>query len=280
MASRPSRPRPPGADPAVSGPSRSARRAARRSSRPVPTVPAPSLARAPLAVDLLTAPRTFGTALGRADTVWWTYWPVPVVTALLSGVAYALLLRPGLNLAATEALRAAGQSGSAAPTFLSHVTNAFGSVFLALITLGLMWGLGRLGAGRGRDGRGARVAEIFSASFALLAPLYLLVIVLVFATPAANWALPAAALQAAQGNLLELQRAALHSAAQTPAALALFVVTLLGTAAQCALAYPALRETTGSPARAALGAGLPLLPALAAQLIGVAPLLIARASGG
>ena len=280
MAPRSSRPRPSGADPAASGSSRSARRAARRAARPAPPVPAPSPDPTPLAVDLLTAPRQFGRALGRADTVWWTYWPVPVVTALLSGVAYALLLRPGLNLAATETLRAAGQSGSAAPTFLSHVTNAFGSVFLALITLGLMWGLGRLGAGRGQDPRGARVPEIFSASFALLAPLYLLVIVLVLATPAASWVLPAAAVEAAQGNLLELQRAGLHSAAQTPAALALFVVTLLGTAAQCALAYPALRETTGSAARAALGAGLPLLPALAAQLVGVAPLLIARASGG
>ncbi|WP_226991471.1 hypothetical protein [Deinococcus gobiensis] len=275
MASRPSRSGSP-----ATGSSRSARRAARRQARPAPAVPPPSPDPAPLAVDLLTAPRQFGRALGRADTAWWTYWPVPVVTALLSGVAYALLLRPGLNLAAAETLRAAGQSGSAAPTFLSHVTNAFGSLFLTFITLGLMWGLGRLGAGRGRDVRGARVPEIFSASFALLAPLYLLVAVLVLITPAASWALPPAAVQAAQGNLLELQRAALHSAAQTPAALALFFVTLLGTAAQCALAYPALRETTGSAARAALGAGLPLLPALAAQLVGVAPLLIARLSGG
>lgn len=276
MAPRSSRSRAPAGDESA----RAARRLARQAARPAPPVPPPSPDPAPLATELLTAPRGFGLRLARSDAPWWHYWPVVVVTALLSGVAYAALLRPGLNLAATEALRAAGQGTAAAPTFLSHVTNAFGGLFLSLITAGLMGGLGRLGAGRGRDVRGARAAHVFSASFALLAPLYVLVIVLVGLTPAASWALPSAAVQTAGGQLLELQRAALHSAAQTPAALALLFVALLGTAAQCALAYPALRETTGSPARAALGAALPLLPALAAQLVGMAPLLLARAAGG
>lgn len=244
--------------------------------KPAQPIPPPAKEPPPLPLELLTAPRTFGQKLMLSETVAWQYWPAFVVTSLLSGLAYALLMRPGLNLAAAEALRAAGQPNAPAPTFLSHVTNGFGTFFLTVLTFLFMWGLGRLGAGNGQDTRGARVAEIYSASFALLAPLYLLTIVLVLFTPAAAWALNPTEVAASKGQLLELQRAALHSAAQTPAALALIVTSLFGTLAQFGLAYVALRETTAKASQAVLGVLLPLLPALAVQFIGVAALLMSR----
>lgn len=230
----------------------------------------------PLPLELLTAPRGFGQKLSESETQPWQYWPAFVITAVLAGLSYALLMRPGLNLAAAEALRAAGQADAPAPTFLSHVTNGFGTFFLTVLTFLLMWGLGRLGAGQGKDTRGARVAEIYSASFALLTPLYLLTIVLVLFTPQTAWALNPTEVAASKGQLLELQRAALHSAAQTPAALALIITSLLGTLAQFGLAFFALRETTAKASQAALGVLLPLLPALAVQFIGVAALLLSR----
>lgn len=244
--------------------------------KPAPVIAAPAVEPAPLAAELLTAPRGFGAKLAQADTPAWHYWPVLAVTALLAGLAYALLMRPGLNLAAQEAIKAAGQAGSATPTFLSHVTNAFGTVFLTAFTFLVMWGLGRLGTGPGPNTRGPRVAEVYSATFALLAPLYLLTIVLTLFTPAQAWALSPGEVSAAGGNLLELQRAAMHSAAQTPAALALIITSLLGTLAQFGLAYVALRETVRKDGRAALGVLLPLLPVLLIQFIGVAPLVMSR----
>lgn len=244
--------------------------------KPAPVVPPPAAQPAPLPAELLTAPSSFGKKLRHADTTALQYWPAPVIAGALSGVAYALLLRSGLNLAMAEALRAAGKTGGNMPTVISHITNGFGSFFLTILTFGVMWGLGRLGAGKGPDLRGARVAEIYSASFALLVPLYLLSIVLTLFTPAAAWALNPAEVTRASGDLLELQRAGLHSAAQTPAALALLVASLLGTLGQFGLAYPALRETTGNPGKALLAVLLPLLPALALQVIAVGPLLTLR----
>ncbi|WP_291424012.1 hypothetical protein [Deinococcus sp.] len=231
---------------------------------------------APLPAELLTAPRTFGFKLGRSTTQPWQYWPAPVITALAAGLAYALLMRPGLNLAAEEALRVAGQSGQPLPAILSHATNAFGTFFLTILVALVMWGLGRLGTGTGQ--RDAKVAEVYSASFVLPLPLYLLSVLVTWLTPAAAWALSPAEVTRAEGHLLELQRAALHSAAHTPAALLLIAVSLLGTLGQFMVAYPALKETTGDAGRAARGTLLPLLPALLIQLLSIGALLVGRQS--
>ncbi|WP_240738129.1 hypothetical protein [Deinococcus fonticola] len=241
-----------------------------RNAPPRTNSPAAPPVAAPLPAELLTSPATFGARLARANTVAWQYWPAPVMAALLAGLAYALLMRPGLNLAAAEALKAAGESGALAPTVLSHIANAFGTFFLTTLTFLTMWGLGRVGIRSPQ----AKVAEVYSATFTLLVPLFLLVILLILLTPASAWALSPAEISAAKGQLVDLQRAALHVASRTPAALAFVGVTLLGTLAQFALAYPALKATAGS--RAMRGVLLPLLPALLIQFLGVAPLIFAR----
>ncbi|THF67810.1 hypothetical protein E7T06_19350 [Deinococcus sp. Arct2-2] len=240
-----------------------------RKLKPAPIIPPPASDPAPLPIDLLTGPRGFGTQLAKSEPIWWRYWAAVIIPAVLSGVAYALLVRPAANLAA-ELTKAAS------PPLIVHVTNAFGSVFLTVLTFAIMWGLGRLGAGRGQSLRGSRVPEIFSASFALLVPLYLLVIVLTLSTPAGAWVPAGPALAAAGQNPRLIQLAALASAAQTSGALALGIVTVLGTVAQCVLAFFALRQTVGNTGRAALGALLPLLPALLVGFIAIAPLLLAR----
>ncbi|SEJ14334.1 hypothetical protein SAMN04488058_104121 [Deinococcus reticulitermitis] len=241
---------------------------ARSRSQPLPPAPPPP---PPLAAELLSRPAAFGAEVVRSGAPAWHYWPAVLVSGLLAGLCYALLLRPGINLAAQTA---AGPAGL--PPVLTHVTNGLGSLFLTAVGFGVLWGLGRLGAGPGREPGGARAAQIFGASFALFVPLYLLVLALIVLTPAPAWVPDAAAVRQAGGDLLALQRAATVSAAQTPAALALILVSLLGTAAQCALAFPALRAAGG---RAAPGALLPLLPALGVQLLGLLPLLLARWGG-
>ena len=203
------------------------------------------------------------------------------VAALLSGLSYALLLRPGLNLAA-EAARAAGQGAKLTPPLLTHVTNVFGSVFLTALTFGLMWGLGLLGSRLGTaagETRRLPVAQVFSATFTLPMLLSVLTLVLIALTPAASWALDPAQVTAAHGAPLALQRAALVSAAQTPAALVLVLGSLLVTAAQCVLAGRALRGA-GAGAGSWPAALLPLLPALLVQLLGFLPLLVARLTTG
>lgn len=236
---------------------------------PTPAAPPPP---PPLPAELLTSPGAFGLKLSQASTVAWQYWPAPVVAALLAGMAYALLMRPGLNLAAAEAL-AAGNADAFSPTVLTHVVNAFGTFFLTILTFLTMWGLGRLAL---KPARQARVPEVYSATFVLLIPLYLLVVILIFLTPASAFALNPAAVTAAQGQPLELQRAALSAAAHTPAALAFVLVTLLGTLGQFAYALPALKGTTGSARLPWRGVLLPLLPTLFIAGLGVAPLLVAR----
>ncbi|MFC6662256.1 hypothetical protein [Deinococcus multiflagellatus] len=146
-----------------------------------------------------------------------------------------------------------------------------GGAFLTLFTYGLMWGLGRLGAGRA-----GRAAEVYGASFALLPPLYLLVTALALLTPEAAWRPDPAALAQAGENSRKVQQLALAGLAQTAPAALLLAVTVLGTAAQCALAFPAFAVLTGRPARAAAGTLLPLLPALAVGFIALAPLLFSR----
>ncbi|WP_189063519.1 MULTISPECIES: hypothetical protein [Deinococcus] len=241
-----------------------ARPDSRPSRRPQASRPAaaPSEA-APLPTEFLTGPRVFAQRLAPTDPVAWRYLGVAALSAVLSGVAYAALVRPSVTLAAEVA-------GGASPV-LVHVTNAIGGAFLAMFTFLLMWLLGWLGAGRA-----GRAAEVYGASFALLPPLYLLVTVVAFLTPQAAWMPAPDALAQAGQDSQAVQRLALAGLARTPAAFLLLAVTMLGTAAQCALSFPAFRELTGRPGRALLGALLPLVPALAVGFIALAPLLFQR----
>lgn len=216
---------------------------------------------APLPTELLTGPGDFAARLAPADPVGWRYVGVVVLSGVLSGVAYALLVRPAANLAA-EVTRAAP------PGALTHITNVVGGMFLTVLSFGLMWGLGRLGGGRE-----SRSGEVYGASFAVFVPLYLLVIVWTLLTPEAAFE-PAAVPSGASAGTVE--DAALRAAAHTSAALALLTVTILGLGVQFALVYQALRALTGSASRALAGTLLPLLPALAVQLIAISPLLSRR----
>lgn len=242
----------------------------RTRSRPKPPPPP----EAPLAAEVLSRPGPFGAAVAASGVPPWHYWPAVALAALLSGLSYALLLRPGVNLAA-EAARAGGQAAQFTPPLLTHVGNAFGNVFLMVLTFGVMWGLGRLATKAASPSSAVPVPQVFAATFTLPILLNVLVLALIFLTPAAAWALDAGQVAAAQGQPLLLQRAALAAAAQTPAALALIAASLLGTAAQCVLAVQALRGLTP---RAVWVGLLALLPALGLQLLGLAPLLLARAA--
>lgn len=218
---------------------------------------------APLAAEVLTRPAQFGAAVAQSGISAWHYWPAPALAALLSGLCYALLLRPALGVAAESV------QGTPPPLLLTHIGNAFGSVFLTALSFAALWGFSRLVAGQ--SGRGLPLAQVWSATFTLPILLALPVLLLTLLTPAA--ALDPAQVAAAQGQWLALQRVALRAAAQTPAALLLVAVTLLTPAAQCFLAYRALRPL--SP-QAGLVAGLPLLPALGLGLLGLLPLLLLR----
>lgn len=229
-----------------------------RPSRPkaasVPVPPPPAL----LPTDILTGPAQFAARLSATEVRPQRFVGVVLLSALLSGVAYALLVAPAANLAAQ-----AVENGP--PVLLTHLTNAFGGLFLGVLTSLVLWGVGHLCA-RGPG----RAAEVYGATFSLLPPLYALVMVLTLLLP------PPGLAEQMGGAARQIERAALHVTAHTPAALALYAVSLLGTAAQGALAYPAFRALTGEPGRAALASTLPLLPALAVQLLGLAPLLFNR----
>lgn len=225
-----------------------------------PEPPAP----APLPTELLTGPRLFAAHLKATPQVWWRYIPVVVISSALAGLAYGLLTRPA-------ALFAAEQVQAPLPGFAFLLVNLLSGIFLGLLAFGLMWGLGRLGAGRD-----SRPAELYGASFALLPPLWLLSIVWTLLTPRAAFQ-PGAEATAQAGNVAkDLEIAALHATAQTSAAFLLLLITVLGTLAQFALAFPALKESTGRTSRALLGTLLPVLPTLVVQFIGIAPLMIAR----
>lgn len=218
--------------------------------RPVPTVPAPLPdSGAPLPTALLSGPRIFAQHLQGVAPRWWRYAGVAALSSVLSGVAYAVLVRQAS---------------------VSPVLDVLGGTFLGALSFVLMWGLGHLGAGR--EGR---AAEVYGATFALLPPLWLLVIVWTLLTPAAAWA-PQGAGAGASAD--DLSRAALRAAGGTQAGFLLMLVALLGTLAQFGLALPALLTLTGQPGRALLGILLPLLPVLAVQLVSIAPLLIALLS--
>ncbi|MBZ9750374.1 hypothetical protein K7W42_05800 [Deinococcus sp. HMF7604] len=229
-------------------------------SAPSPLPPSPD---APLSTALLTGPRLFARTLAPTEPLAWRYLGVVGLAAVLSGVAYAALVRPAVTLAAQVA-------GGTAPLAV-HATNALGGTFLTMFTFLLLWGLGRLGAGRA-----GRPAEVYGASFALLPPLYVLVTVLALLTPASAWHPTAAALAGAAEDARRVQQLALAGLARTPAAFLLLAVTMLGTLAQSGLAFAAFRELTGHAGRALAGALLPLLPALVVGFIALAPLLLSR----
>lgn len=232
-----------------------------------PAVPPPD---APWPTELLSGPRGFARKLAQTELLWWRYLGTVALAGVLDGVAYAVLVRHAAGFAAAVNSPVGGGAG---PTLATHLVNLLGTTFLTVLTFVLMWGLGRVGSGLQ-----GRAAEVYAASFALMPPLYLLVTVWALLTPAAAF-LPDAALTSDLGNDPRvLERAALAQTAQTSAGFLLVTVTLLGTAAQFGFVYAALRELTGSgrPARAALGTLLPLLPALAVQLIAVSPLVFAR----
>lgn len=180
-----------------------------------------------------------------------------LLTAVLAGGLYALLLRPVVEAAA-------GQAGTA-PALFSHANNVFGSFFLTVCTAAVMSGLGWVGAGR--EGR---PAEVYGATFVLLPPLYMLLAALLLISPA-----PALTPLPEGEDALTLQRAVLASVAQAPLSRVVVLAMLLGTAAQAALAYRGFLALTAQPRRALLGALLPLVPALLLTALGVLPLLTA-----
>lgn len=236
---------------------------ARTRTRPPDPLPPVDEPPAPLPTVLLTGPRVFARDLSPTTPRAWRYVGVIVVSSALSGLAYALVVRHATTWAAMTA-------GAPVPGVLNALVDVLGGTFLGLLTALLMWGLGVLGAGRA-----ARPAEVYGATFALLPPLWLVVIVWTLLTPAGAWVPDAAATRAAGTTLADLQVAGLRAAAGTQAGALLLLVTVLGTAAQCALALPALATLNRNPVRAVLGSVLPLIPALLVQFVGIAPLAIA-----
>lgn len=215
----------------------------------------PPPAEAPLAAELLRAPRAFFERLRAAEPKVWRYVAPALLAAALAGVLYALLLRP------VVAITAGG--GSAAPALTAHAANVFGTFFLTTLGAALMAGLGYLGAGR--EGR---AAEVYGASFVLLPPVYLLLAALLLLVPG-----PVPGSAAPGTDLLAAQRATLQAAAQTPLARVTVLLTLLGTLAQFVLAYRGFLTLTGDRRRALLGTLLPLLPVLGLTALGLLPLL-------
>ncbi|WP_243759721.1 hypothetical protein [Deinococcus radiodurans] len=136
--------------------SRASARSSKPRNKPQPQPQPQAPTSAPLPAEVLTRPEAFGAAVVRSGAGVGEYWLPVLVAALLSGLSYALLLRPGLNLAA-QAAHTAGQGAKLTPPLLTHVTNVFGSVFLTALTFGLMWGwvYWAAGSARRRAKRGA-----------------------------------------------------------------------------------------------------------------------------
>lgn len=215
--------------------------------RPPPAAPPLD---APLAAELLRAPTAFFARLQAVPPRPWRYVAPALLTALLAGAVYALLLRPV----------AAVGSG----VFTAQVLNVFGTFFLTVLAAALMAGLGVLGAGRT-----GRAAEVYGATFVLLPPLYLLLSALLLVLPGPQGG------GAVGGDQLAAQRAALQTVAQAPLTHAAVLVIGLGTLAQFVLAYRGFLILTGDARRALLGTLLPLPPVLALTALGLAPLLAA-----
>ncbi|WP_216319335.1 hypothetical protein [Deinococcus aestuarii] len=220
---------------------------ARRDRPPPPPPPT----EAPLPAELLAGPGAFFRRLAASEPRAWRYVAPVGLAAVLAGGVYALLVRSTVGL---------GGSGGG---LLVHATNVFGNLFLTVFGYGLLAGLGFLGAGR--EGR---AAEVYGATFALLPPLYLLLIVLSLVLPGPELPAPAAGADA-----LDVQRAALRAVGQSGLSRVAVVLTLLATLAQFVLAYRGFRELTGSPRRALLGTLTPLVPVLILTLIGFGPLV-------
>ncbi|WP_102126167.1 YIP1 family protein [Deinococcus planocerae] len=220
---------------------------ARRDRAPTPPPPPD----APLPAELLSGPGAFFRRLGASEPRAWRYLAPVFLAALLSGVLYALLVRPTVGLG----------GGGGGP--LVHATNAFGTLFLTVFGYALMAGLGFLGAGRG-----GRAAEVYGATFALLPPLLLPLIVLSLVLPG-----PALPDPAPGTEIIDVQRAALRAVGQSGLSRVSILLTVLATLAQFVLAYRGFRELTGSRRRALLGTLTPLVPALLLTLVGFGPLL-------
>ncbi len=214
--------------------------------------PAPRPAEAPLPAEITWRPAAFARALAPTEPALTRYLAAPGVAALLSGVAYALLVRPAVNLAAPGSF-----------TFSTHLTNVMGGVFLGLFAYLIQWGLGYVATRRA-----GRPAEVYAATHTLTIPLYLLVAVLAVLAPAP--VVPPGTPETG------VERAALHVLAGGATATLYTAVAVLGTVAQAALAFVAFRTLTGSVGRALAGALLPLLPAAAVQFINAAPLFFNR----
>lgn len=227
----------------------------------------PLITEVPLAARIISSPSEFGQQLARSQATVWQYWPAPVLAGLLGGLAYALVMRHGLNWATEEAVRL-GQPRVPLPTVISHIINGFGSFFLTALTFLSMWGLGNLGAGRTAQ---AKVPQIYSASFTLLIPLYLACVLVTLLTPASAWAFTA---PVGTTDALGLQRAALGQTAHTLAAQLLVLVSFLGTLGQFVLAYFSFRQTLEK--RAVPATLLPVLPALLIQFFSVGALVLGR----
>ncbi|MEF2280060.1 hypothetical protein V3W47_17335 [Deinococcus sp. YIM 134068] len=217
-----------------------------RRDRPAPPPPPPD---APLAAELLAGPGAFFARLRACEPRAWRYLAPVGLAALLAGVVYALLVRSTVGLG--------GEGGG----LTVHATNVFGNVFLTVFAFGLMAGLGYLGAGRG-----GRAVEVYGATFALLPPLYVLLIVLLLVVPAPE-------VPTSGATPLDVQRVALRTLGQWSLSRAAVVLTVLATLAQFALAYRGFRTLTGSRRRAWLGVLSPLVPVLLLTVIGFGPLI-------
>lgn len=234
-----------------------AKAARAKAARPAPP-PEP-----PLATELIRAPAAFGEALRRSAAPLWQYWPAPLLAGLLSGLSYALIVRPQVTwLAGVNA-------GMALPGVFSHAVNVLGGVFLTAFALLLMWALGSLAAGPKRAE--IKLLPTLNASFALLLPPLLLALVLslILAPDLSTLKPPAGA------DARALQTLAVRAVAQTPAAGVLIWTVLLGAAAQVTLLFLSLRGALGA-GRAVGVALLALLPLLLFQFVGVAPLAMFR----
>lgn len=220
---------------------------ARRDRPPAPPPPTD----APLPAELLSGPDAFFRRLAASEPRAWRYVAPVLLAAVLAGVVYALLVRPTVGL------------GGIGGGFMVHATNVFGNFFLTVFGYGLLAGLGFLGAGR--EGR---AAEVYGATFVLLPPLYLLLIVLSLVLPGPELPAPASGADA-----LDVQRAALRAVGQSGLSRFAVVLTLLATLAQFVLADRGFRTLTGNRRRALLGTLLPLVPVLLLTLIGFGPLV-------
>lgn len=214
-----------------------------------------------LPTQILTGPKIFARQLNEVEPIGWRYAAIVLLSAVLSGIAYALLVSHAEGIIAQ-------QTKSTVTGFSTFLTNVIGSVFLTGFSFTLMWALGYIGVRR--EGR---PAEVYGATFAIFPPLWLIIIVLTLFIPATAWAVPPEVLEKAGSDLTTLRSVAYLATMQVPVSFLMIIVTLGGTLAQFGLAVVAFKELTGRRSRALLGILLPLIPVLAVQIIGISPLI-------